>query len=142
MQIEKKINLRNNNYYVIIDVEYKKDKYGYPSLCLKNFKDDYWDGGDFNVLIDKIEKNYTCEKAEFYDENIPYMADVLYIYDRIPFLSGIKEVYVSNNNSLPYSTTYTSVEEIKEYIELFHTKMTYMNANPDFKLYSESTWKI
>ncbi len=149
MQIEKKIKFDNYVYYVQIDVEYKQavtyhPVYGYetedfPELYLKNFKNNYWDEGNCSILIEKIEQSYTFEKAEVYDENIPLMADVLYIYERIPFLSGIKKAYFSDDDTLPRSITYISKSEIDKYIEDFHIKM---NHNPDFTLSSESTWRI
>lgn len=40
MYIEKRIKLNNNFYYIIVDVEYKKDN-GILSLRIKNYKDDY-----------------------------------------------------------------------------------------------------
>lgn len=140
MQISKKIEINNNIYYIIVDVEYKKDNYDYPILCLKNYEgDDCWDGGNCSVLIDEIEKSYTKEKAALYDENIFFMADVLYIYDRMPFISGIKEIYLHENEKVPYSEYYISKEEIETYIKRFNIKM---NHNPDFTLNSQSTWKV
>lgn len=90
MNIEKKIQLRNVIYYIIVDLEYKKDKYGIAKLCIKGYKDPYYDGGDFSSLIRKIEENYKRENAIVYDKDIMFMNDVMYLYDRIPFLSGIK----------------------------------------------------
>ena len=90
LQILKRIKINNNAYYIIVDLEYKKSQMGFPILCLKNYKDDYWDDGDCTNLIKEIEKNYTQDKAKQYDENISYIADILYIYDRIPFIIGVK----------------------------------------------------
>ncbi len=84
MQILKKIKIGHTDYYIIVDVEYKKNEKGFPILRLKNYKDDYWDVGDCSILIEEVEKSYTLEKAKQYDDNISFMADVLYIYDRIP----------------------------------------------------------
>ncbi len=140
MQISKKIKINNNNYYIIVDVEYKKDENNIPKLCLKNYSDDYWDGGDCSILIEEVEKSHTPEKAKaYYDKYIGFMSDVLYIYDRIPFISGIKDVYISEKNNMPYSFGYISKEEIENYIKKFHIKM---NDNPDFKLYDAKTWKL
>lgn len=60
------------------------------------------------------------------------MADVLYIFDRIPFISGVK--YNTIN-----SESYISKKEIKKYIKIFNVKM---NSNSNFKLYDERTWKL
>lgn len=139
MKIEKRIKLKNNYYYIVIDVEYKKSENGINTLCLKNYKDDYWDGGDCTTLIEKIEKSYTTEKAKVYEKDINFLADVMYIYDRIPFLSGIKDVYISKNDILPYSVGYISKSEIDKYIK---DNGVIMTNNLDFKLYSEQTWNV
>ena len=139
MQILKRVKIDNNVYYIIIDLEYEKNSKGYPILCLKNYKDKYWDGGDCTNLIEEEEKNYTQEKAKQYDNNIFFMADVLYIYDRIPFISGIKDIYISKDDNLPYSEGYISKEEIDNYIKKFKIKM---NNNNDFKLGDKQTWKL
>ena len=137
MQILKRIKLNNNIYHIIVDLKYKKSQLEFPILCLKNYKDDYWDGGDCTNLIKEIEKNYTQEKAKQYDKNISFMADVLYIYDRIPFIDGIKDTYISKNDNLPYSEGYISKEYIDNYIKEFKIKM---NNNNNFKLSNEKTW--
>ena len=138
MQILKRIKLNNNIYYIIVDLKYKKANWN-SILCLKNYKDEYWDGGDCSNLIKEVEKNYTQEKAKQYDKNISFMADVLYIYDRIPFISGIKDIYISKNDNLPYSECYISKEEIDNYIKQFNIKM---NSNKNFKLSDARTWKL
>ena len=132
MEISKKIKLNNNTYWIIVEVEYKMHEQGFPYLVLKNFKDDYWDSGDFTRLIERTEESYSIDKAKKYDEVISYMGDILFIYDRIPFIKGIKEV----GNSYE---SYISREEIDTYINTFNVKM---NNNYKFKLFDESTWEI
>lgn len=132
MEISKKIKLNNNTYWIIVEVEYKMHEHDFPYLVLKNFKDDYWDSGDFTILIERIEESYSIDKAKKYDEVISYMRDILFIYDRIPFIKGIKEV----GNSYE---SYISREEIDTYINTFNVKM---NNNYKFKLFDESTWEI
>ena len=39
MEILKKINLNNNIYYIIVEVEYRKHENNFPVLVLKNYKD-------------------------------------------------------------------------------------------------------
>ena len=63
MTIEKRIKLQNNIYFIVIDVEYKI-KNNILGLYLKNEEKDYYDGGDLTILIEKVEKNYTSEKAK------------------------------------------------------------------------------
>lgn len=139
MKISKRIKIGNNDYYIIVDVEYRKIGDKFPSLYLKNYKDEHWDGGDCSILIEEVEKQYTSEKAKHYDEHIGFMADVLYIYDRIPFISGIKDIYISKNDNIPYSEGYIKKEEIDKHIKEFNIKM---NSNPNFKLNDGRTWKL
>lgn len=132
MEILKKINLNNNIYYIIVEVEYRKHENNFPILVLKNYKDNYWDSGDCSRLIERVEVAYSYDKVKEYDKTISYMADILYIYDKIPFIKGIKEVCNT-------SESYISKEEIDNYIKLFNIKM---NNNLNFKLYDENTWNI
>ena len=135
MKIEKRIKLKNNYYYVIVDVQYIKDKYG---TVLKLINGMNYDGGDFTRLLKKVEKSYSYKKASMYDTEIGLMGDVMYIYDRVPFLSGIRDVYI-DDVSIPYSMGYISKEEIDEYIKDHKVKM---NKNPRFDLLNEETWII
>lgn len=139
MTIEKKIKLNNDIYYVLVDIEYKKDKNDITTLKMKNYKDDYYDSGDFSLLIEKIELNYNHEKAKQYDKNISFMADVIYIYERIPFLGGIRDVYISKKDNIPTSICYISKNEIEKYIKENDIKITFNN---NFKLSDERTWKV
>lgn len=137
MQISKKIKINNRNYYAIIDLEYKKIQNNFPVLRLKNYKDDYWDSGDCSILIERIEENYSLKKAQQYDNNIAYMNDILYIYDRMPFISGIKDISISNN--MISEESYISKEEIEKYIKEFDVKMNYID---NFKLSDSRTWNF
>lgn len=139
MVIEKKLKLRDTIYYVLVEVEYRKKENGSISLCMKNYKDSYYDGGDFSILLEEVEKGYTEEKALKYDKWAWFMTDILYIYNRVPFLSGIKDVYISDDPNLPSSTTYISKAEIDKYIKENNIKM---NPNDDFLLMDQRTWKI
>ena len=132
MEILKKINLNNNIYYIIVEVEYRKHENDFPVLVLKNYKDNYWDSGDCSRLIERVEEAYSYDKVKEYDKTISYMADILYIYDKIHFIKGIKEVCNT-------SESYIFKEEIDNYIKLFNIKM---NNNLNFKLYDENTWNI
>lgn len=132
MEISKKIKLNNNIYWIIVEVEYKMHEQGFPYLVLNNSKDNYCDSGDFTRLIERVEESYSVDKAKMYDEDISYMGDILFIYDRIPFIKGIKEV----GNSYE---SYISREEIDNYIKTFNIKM---NKNSKFKLFDERTWEV
>ena len=137
MQILKKIKINNINYYAVIELEYKQSENKLPVLHLKNYKDGYWDSGDCSILIEKIEENYSLKKAHQYDNNIAYMADILYIYDRMPFINGVKDISISNN--MISEESYISKEEIEKYIKDFNVKMNYID---NFKLSDSRTWKF
>ena len=137
MLIEKKAKLKNNWYYIVVDVEYKIDKHGYTMLFFKDGK--LYDGGNFSRLVERCEKSYTYKKAREYDGDIGLMADVMYLYDRIPFLVGVKDVYIKEGDPLPYSTGYITKEEIDKYIKDHKIKM---NRNSRFDLNNEETWII
>lgn len=139
MYIEKRVRLNNNDYYVVVEVEYRKSEVGSPILCLKNFTDSYWDGGDFSILLEKLEKNYTPEKAKYYDKYIGFIVDVIYLYEHIPFLTAVRDVYISSKDNLPYSTACVSKEEINRYIKEFNISI---KVNDNFKLYDQRTWMI
>ena len=140
MVIEKKIKLGDNTYYLLIELEYSKKDYSFNKLTLKNYKPNYFDSGDFSKLITKLESNYNYSDAKLYDTEIRLMADALYLLDRIPFLSGIKDVYISEEVNLPYSIGYMSKDEIEQYANCNNVKMNYKNSG--FKLWDERTWKI
>ena len=93
MTLERKINLNKNIYYILLDTEYKKNKDNITTIKLTNYKDNYFDCGDISLLIKKIEQNYNENKK--YDNNISFMSDIIYIYQNIPFISGIKNVSLS-----------------------------------------------
>ena len=141
MYLEKLIRLRSINYYIRVEVEYQKNEKnnGIPNLKFVNYKNDHYDGGDFSTLLEEIEKNYTFEKANAYDENISYMADVIYLYNRIPFLSGIRDEYLSSKDNTPYSLGYITKDEIEKYIKENNIKM---HKNSNFKLTDSRTWYI
>ena len=85
----------------------------------------------------KIEESYTTEKTKQYDKYISYMADILFIYDRIPFISGVKNITFSKENNIITSESYISKEEIETYIKIFNIKL---KNNTSFKLNDERTW--
>ena len=65
------------------------------------------------------------------------MDDIIYIYDRMPFISGVKDISFSNN--IIFEESYISKEEIEKYIKEFNIKM---NCNDNFKLSDSQTWKF
>ena len=65
------------------------------------------------------------------------MNDILYIYDRMPFISGVKDISISNN--MISEESYISKEEIEKYIKEFNIKMNHID---NFKLSDSQTWKF
>ena len=64
-----------------------------------------------------MKKDYTSKKASKYQKNIGFLQDAFYIYDRIPFLSGIKSIYQKETETLPYSQSYISKKELDNLIK-------------------------
>ena len=138
MIIRNRVKLDNKNYYIECDCEYKS-KNDLVQLCLKNYKDNYYDGGDLSKLILTIEKKYNDSSYKKYDKENWFLSDCLYIYDNIPFIKGVGDFYLSSNDGMINSISYISCEELDEYIKSNHIKM---NDNNNFKLYDEATWNI
>ena len=130
MQIKRKITINNNIYIIYFDVEYKTSNIkDIPKLSLKNFENDYFDGGDLSELLTLVEKNYHVIK---FNENIEFMNIILYIYQCVPILSAIEEV-------TSYDDCFISREEIDEFIKRFNINF---EVNDHFKLSNQSTWKF
>ena len=137
MLVRKKIELKKNVYFIELDLKYKIED-GSTILCFKDWKNPYYDGGDLDVLINKIEDNYSIKKRNEYDMEISMMGDVLFIYDKMPFISGIKVIYKDSDN-LTYSSDYLTKKDIEDYIKLKKIKLSPHN---DFDLTDEDTWNI
>jgi len=138
MLIKRRIKLDDRYFYICCECEYNK-KDGYIALELKNYKDKYYDDGDISILIEKIEKNYNKYTYKKYDDSKWLMTDCLYIYDYVPFISGIEDCRVSSTDGSIVSSSYLTKEELDEYIKINNIKM---NDNSNFKLVDERTWKI
>ena len=67
------------------------------------------------------------------------MTDCLYIYDYVPFISGIEDCRISSTDGSIVSSSYLTKEELDDYIKINNIKM---NDNSNFKLVDERTWKI
>ena len=78
------------------------------------------DIGDFNKVISYVESNYDSDCI--YDKKVYYMNDIIYLYDRFPFIDYIKDItYDSNNQIIQIGTI--SKEEIIDYIKTNNIKI-------------------
>ena len=108
MVIEKRIKIKDVNYLLGIEVKYNKN-----GILVK--KDNtYFDIGDFNKVISCVESNYDSDCI--YDKRVYYMNDIIYLYDRFPFIDYIKDITYDSNNQIAQIGTIKK-EEIIDYIK-------------------------
>ncbi len=139
MILKRRIKLGDKNYYISIDCEYTKSKEGYIGLDLKNYKFKYFDSGDFSILIKTVEENYNEFTYKKYDNDKWFLSDCLYIYDNIPFISGVGDYYISSTDGIINSLSYISKEELDKYIKDNNIKMS---DNSKFSLGDGRTWNL
>ena len=137
MIINTRVRLGDSKYYISCNLEYKSVN-GETLLCLKDYKDSYFDGGDLYNLIRKIESEYTFESYKKYFSNISFLGDCLYIYDNIPFISSVGNIGYSSDNTFNTSSS-LSKEELDDFIKNNNIKM---KDNSNFKLGDERTWQV
>lgn len=108
MVIEKRIKIKDVDYLLGIEVKYDKN-----GILVK--KDNtYFDIGDFNKVISCVESNYDSDCI--YDKKVYYMNDIIYLYDRFPFIDYIKDITYDSNNQITQIGTIKK-EEIIDYIK-------------------------
>ena len=108
MVIEKRIKIKDVNYLLGIEVKYDK------SGILVKKDNTYFDVGDFNKVISWVESNYDSDCI--YDKKVYYMNDIIYLYDRFPFIDYIKDITYDSNNQITQIGTIKK-EEIIDYIK-------------------------
>lgn len=95
MVIERRIRINDRNYYLGINLKYGKGK------LLSKLNGKYFDMGDLSIMIETFEKNYKKDFKEYiYDKEISYMNDIIYLYDRFPFISYVKDIIYSEDGSI------------------------------------------
>lgn len=109
MVIERRIRLKDDTYLIGIKVKYTKKG------CLSKTDNTYFDLGDLSSLIEYVENNYQDDCL--YDDNIPYMNDIIYLYDRFPFISYIKNIVYDRNNNQISEICIIEKDEIENYIK-------------------------
>lgn len=108
MVIEKRIKIKDVDYLLGIEVKYDKN-----GILVK--KDNtYFDIGDFNKVISCVESNYDSDCI--YDKKVYYMNDIIYLYDRFPFIDYIKDITYDSNNQIT-QIGIINKEEIIDYIK-------------------------
>ena len=120
MNIIKRIKLGSKNYYIVTCCEYINDE-----LRLKDYKDNYYDGGDLSILIEVLESKYNTDTYKKYGNHIP-------------FINGVGDLYISTIDNIVNSSSYIKKEELDNYIK---ENNIIMKNHSDFKLYDERTWE-
>ena len=97
MTFERKIRINDRDYFLGIELKYIKDK------ILKQTNGNGFDMGDLSIMIEEVESNYKKESKEIiYDKDIPYMNDIIYLYDRFPFVTYIKDILYNEEGKITY----------------------------------------
>lgn len=117
MTFERKIKINNRDYFLGVELKYIKDK------VLIQSNGNHFDMGDLSIMIQDVESNYKNESKEIiYDKDIPYMNDIIYLYDRFPFVSYIKDILYNDDGKITYLGCINK-EEIVEYIRVNKIKI-------------------
>lgn len=110
MVFEREITINDRYYYLGVELKYIKDK----TLIQTNGNN--FDMGDFSIMIQEVEANHKKESKEMiYDKEVSYMNDIIYLYDRFPFVSYIKDI-TYYNGKITYSGCINR-DEIIDYIK-------------------------
>ena len=110
MTWERKIRIDNRDFFLGVELKYIKDK-------LIQTNGNNFDMGDLSIMIQEVESNYEKESKEMiYDEVIAYMNDIIYLYDRFPFVSYIKDILYNDAGKITYLGCINK-DEIVEYIK-------------------------
>ena len=111
MTFERKIRINNRDYFLGFELKYIKDK------ILIQTNGNNFDMGDLSIMIQDVESNYNKESKDIiYDKEISYMNDVIYLYDRFPFVSYIKDISYNEDGEITY-LGYINKDEIIDYIK-------------------------
>ena len=111
MTIERNIGINNRYYYLGIELKYDKNN------MLRKLNGSYFDMGDLSIMIEEFELSYKKESTEIiYDKLNSYMNDIIYLYDRFPFISYIKDISYNDEGKITCIGTIDK-EEIISYVQ-------------------------
>ena len=123
MTIERKILINDKYYYLGIELKYGKNN------ILTKADGSYFDMGDLSIMIDDVESKHEKEsKKLLYDESISYMNDILYLYDRFPFVSYIKNISYNSKGEIVLIGCITK-DDIIDYIKTNQVEMNRWDKN-------------
>ncbi|MBO4601250.1 MAG: hypothetical protein J5634_03375 [Bacilli bacterium] len=109
MTIERKIKINDRYHYFLgIELMYNADN------CLCKADGSYFDMGDLSIMIDEFESRHEKDSKEIiYDKLNSYMNDIIYLYDRFPFVSYIKDVTYNDEGKITCVGCISKAEIIK-----------------------------
>jgi len=110
MIIERRIKINDSNYLLGVKLKYNNKGH------LVRDDGSYFDLGDFNLMIEYVEKHY--QKGLIYDKSTIYMNDIIYLYDRFPYVSYIKDITYSKQDNSIYQIGHIDKQEILDYIKI------------------------
>lgn len=113
MILEKNIKLKNMEYVIGIELKYRDDGF------LSKMDGSYFDNGDFGYLIKELEKRYRTNE---YYKIVTFINDVTFIYDCIPFISYVKNVFYDQEGHLSSGLKITK-DEILELIKKYNISL-------------------
>ncbi len=116
MTIERKIRINNRDYFLGVELKYIKDK-----ILIQTNGNDF-DMGDLSIMIETFEEELKESDIMLYDDLAWYMNDILYLYDRFPFVSYIKDVSYGMDGNIAYLGCINK-DEIVKYIKENKIKM-------------------
>ena len=117
MVVERRIRLKDIDYYLGFELKYDSDG------MLTKLDNSYFDLGDISIMIKEFENSYDKDKEKYiYTKDNSYMNDVIYLYDRFPFISYIKDIIYAIDKT-PSTIGYIKKDEILDYIKRFNIEI-------------------
>ena len=117
MTLDRKIRINNRDYFLGVELKYIEDR------VLIQTNGNNFDMGDLSIMIEDVETNYEREsKKIIYDKDISYMNDIIYLYDRFPFVSYIKDIVYNDDGKISYLGCINK-DEIIDYIKINKIKI-------------------